>query len=142
MSEVLRHCCKFNSLFILSVTVIIVYFAESINEWAAKNYRLFARQQYFDSTGLFISVVFSTPILFNCLVIVVMWLISTGNLFVEVKKMKIKRTQKQRDKEQKKDKSNKEKEEKENNDSKEDGKNVEQKKDRKNNEDIESKKDK
>ena len=33
--------------------------------------RKFTRQQYFDSSGLFISIVFSVPILINCLVIVV-----------------------------------------------------------------------
>ena len=33
--------------------------------------RKFTRQQYFDSSGLFISIVFSVPILMNCLVIVV-----------------------------------------------------------------------
>ena len=33
--------------------------------------RFFASEQYFDSPGLFISVVFSTPMLFNCLIIIV-----------------------------------------------------------------------
>ena len=32
---------------------------------------LFASEQYFDSPGLFISVVFSTPMLFNSLIIIV-----------------------------------------------------------------------
>lgn len=33
--------------------------------------RTFAREQYFDSNGLFITVVLSTPILLNCIVLLV-----------------------------------------------------------------------
>ena len=45
--------------------------SEKINELGAKNWRVFAMEQYFDSNGLFISVVFSTPIILNCTIIVV-----------------------------------------------------------------------
>lgn len=51
--------------------VLLVYFSESINELASENWRVFSRQQYFDSNGLFISVVFSIPILLNCMLMVV-----------------------------------------------------------------------
>ena len=34
-------------------------------------FRVFSRQQYFDSKGLFISIVFSVPILLNCMIMVV-----------------------------------------------------------------------
>ena len=34
-------------------------------------FRKFSRQQYFDSSGLFISIVFAGPIVSNCLLIVV-----------------------------------------------------------------------
>lgn len=37
-------------------------------------YRTFAKEQYFDSAGLFITVVYSGPILLNCFVLTV----STG----------------------------------------------------------------
>lgn len=54
-----------------SLSVSLVYFSESINELAAFHWSSFSRQQYFDSQGLFISVVFSVPILLNCMVLVV-----------------------------------------------------------------------
>lgn len=49
----------------------IVYFSESINEYAALNWRTFSKQQYFDDNGLFISTVFSIPILLNCMLLIV-----------------------------------------------------------------------
>lgn len=49
----------------------MVYFSESLNELAARHWSSFSRQQYFDSQGLFISVVFSVPLLLNCMILVV-----------------------------------------------------------------------
>lgn len=49
----------------------MVYFSESINTLAATNWSSFSRQQYFDSQGLFISVMFSVPILLNCMILIV-----------------------------------------------------------------------
>ncbi|ESP00671.1 hypothetical protein LOTGIDRAFT_157958 [Lottia gigantea] len=77
--------------FYFAFLLVAVYAAETINKWAAENYRLFSRQQYFDSNGLFISVVYSLPILFNCLVIVILWLRNTVLLMSEVKRLKIKK---------------------------------------------------
>ncbi|CAE1157740.1 TMEM18 [Acanthosepion pharaonis] len=70
--------------------VLLVYSAEIINEWASKNYRLFSKEQYFDSRGLFISIVFSVPILLNCLIIVMLWLWNVGNFISKVKRLKYK----------------------------------------------------
>lgn len=78
--------------------MILVFCAEYINEWAAKNWNLFAKQQYFDSNGFFISVVFSVPVLINCLVIVVSWLWDVGMLISNVKQMKIRQRSKQMEK--------------------------------------------
>lgn len=55
----------------LFLSVSIVYFSESINEYAALNWRTFSKQQYFDDNGLFISTVFSIPILLNCMLLIV-----------------------------------------------------------------------
>ncbi|KAL3867856.1 hypothetical protein ACJMK2_040702 [Sinanodonta woodiana] len=73
---------------------LLVFFAESINEWAAQNWKLFARQQYFDSNGMFFSLVFSIPLLFNCLVMVVCWLWDVGVLINNVKQMKYRKRSK------------------------------------------------
>lgn len=49
-----------------------IYWAESLNRFLAKNIELFsAKHQYFDANGLFISVVYSTPLLLNLLVLLV-----------------------------------------------------------------------
>jgi transmembrane protein 18 len=50
---------------------MMVYFSDSINELGATHWKCFSKQQYFDSKGLFISVVFSMPILFCCMVLIV-----------------------------------------------------------------------
>ena len=70
------------------ILMLLVLCAEQINTWAASNWQLFARQQYFDSNGLFISTVFSMPLLINCLVIVVCWLFDVGILISDVKRLK------------------------------------------------------
>lgn len=68
--------------------LLLVFFAENINEWAALNYKLFSKQQYFDSNGLFISTIFSTPILINCLIMVVFWLLDMSRLMMDVRHVK------------------------------------------------------
>ncbi|XP_065843615.1 transmembrane protein 18-like isoform X2 [Oscarella lobularis] len=58
--------------FQLGLFAILICFGaatERINEYGAENWRLFAGQQYFDSSGLFMTLVFSLPIVLNCLLI-------------------------------------------------------------------------
>ena len=47
---------------------------------------VFAKEQYFDSNGLFISVVFSAPIIVNCAIIVMMWLYESFSLVIQIVK--------------------------------------------------------
>ncbi|KPJ11898.1 Transmembrane protein 18 [Papilio machaon] len=75
---------------ILFITLLLlVYFSENINEVAARNWTLFSRQQYFDSKGLFISVVFSIPILLNCMIMVGSWLYQSTQIMTNLKKAQL-----------------------------------------------------
>ncbi|PSN38165.1 hypothetical protein C0J52_14546 [Blattella germanica] len=69
MTLLTRNHSNFQVLLFLAL-LLLVYFSESINEIAATNWNFFSRQQYFDSQGMFISLVFSVPILLNCMIMV------------------------------------------------------------------------
>eukprot|EP00050_Salpingoeca_kvevrii_P009568 m.3638 g.3638 ORF g.3638 m.3638 type:complete len:170 (-) comp2334_c0_seq1:100-609(-) len=51
--------------------------------------RSLATQQYFDSYGMFITIVFSLPILFNCSVLVCLWLYQTFSLMRQVARKRV-----------------------------------------------------
>lgn len=65
--------------------ILLVYFSENINQLASTNWKIFSRQQYFDSRGLFISVVFSVPILLNCMIMMGSWLWQSRQLMITLK---------------------------------------------------------
>ncbi|CAB3366001.1 Hypothetical predicted protein [Cloeon dipterum] len=67
------------------VMLFSVYFSENINMYAAQRWRSFSKQQYFDSKGMFISIVFSIPMLFNCMIMVANWLWQSSELLARVK---------------------------------------------------------
>jgi len=70
----------------------IIYCAEYINNFAAEHYKVYSAQQYFDSGGLFISIILSTPLLLNCLFIIVVWMWSSFDLMVNLKRAQIRQT--------------------------------------------------
>ncbi|KAM9704680.1 transmembrane protein 18 [Menidia menidia] len=69
----------------------LVYSAEYLNELAAMNWRSFSNFQYFDSKGMFISLVFSIPLLLNAVIIVMVWVYRTFATMTELKTLQLKR---------------------------------------------------
>ena len=63
----------------------LVYFAETINRLAGENWESFAGQQYFDARGVFVSVVFSVPLLFAAFFILINALRGAVKLLIEVR---------------------------------------------------------
>ncbi|XP_008783402.1 transmembrane protein 18 [Phoenix dactylifera] len=66
-----------------------VYLAERINNFMGKHWKSFASQNYFDPHGLFISVLWSGPLLFVTIVIVVNTLFTLCHLIVKWKKAEL-----------------------------------------------------
>ncbi|XP_054474684.1 transmembrane protein 18 [Anoplopoma fimbria] len=72
------------------VMVGLVYSAEYLNELAAMNWRSFSNFQYFDSKGMFISLVYSIPLLLNTVIIVMVWVYRTFSTMTELKILQLK----------------------------------------------------
>ncbi|XP_076456743.1 transmembrane protein 18-like [Babylonia areolata] len=83
--------CRHHTLqgVVFALFLMLVGCSEYINQFAAQHWKKFSRQQYFDSNGLFISVVFSVPILINCLVIVVLWLKMSADLMRNIRRKQL-----------------------------------------------------
>ncbi|TKS75617.1 Transmembrane protein 18 [Collichthys lucidus] len=69
----------------------LVYSAEYLNELAAMNWKSFSDFQYFDSKGMFISLVYSIPLLLNTVIIVMVWVYRTFSTMTELKTLQLKR---------------------------------------------------
>ncbi|KOX73154.1 Transmembrane protein 18 [Melipona quadrifasciata] len=95
-----RNHANFQIMLFLAL-LLLVYFSESIkksiNEVAASNWMLFSRQQYFDSNGLFISVVFSMPILMNCMIMIASWLYQSSQLMTSLKRAQLRQQARNRE---------------------------------------------
>lgn len=69
--------------------LLLVYFSEALNELAAQHWRSFSNHQYFDSQGMFISLVFSAPLLLNCIIMVGQWMWTSGTLMIRLKQAQL-----------------------------------------------------
>ncbi|EDQ91662.1 uncharacterized protein MONBRDRAFT_22697, partial [Monosiga brevicollis MX1] len=67
----------------------LVLCAEQINEYGALHWEELAQHQYFDSYGFFISIVFSLPILLNCLLLVIIWVTDASGMLVSLKRQQL-----------------------------------------------------
>ncbi|RNA02818.1 transmembrane 18 [Brachionus plicatilis] len=68
-----RRCSNFQ-VFLFFALVTLCYGSERLNELGANHWHHFALEQYFDSGGFFISIVFSSPIIINCALLLILWL--------------------------------------------------------------------
>lgn len=73
------------------VALLLVYFSEALNELAAQHWQAFSSHQYFDSQGMFISLVFSAPLLLNCIIMVGQWMWTSGTLMIRLKQAQLRR---------------------------------------------------
>uniref|UniRef100_A0AAR5Q732 Transmembrane protein 18 n=2 Tax=Dendroctonus ponderosae TaxID=77166 RepID=A0AAR5Q732_DENPD len=89
MAILTRNYGNFQALLFFFL-LLLVYFSENINNLASTNWKIFSRQQYFDSNGLFISIVFSMPILINCMLMVGNWLYQSTQLMTTLKTAQLK----------------------------------------------------
>ncbi|XP_015780347.1 PREDICTED: transmembrane protein 18-like [Acropora digitifera] len=85
----LRRYTNFQGILFLCL-LGLAFASEQLNVLGAKHWRTFSRDQYFDSFGLFISVVYAGPILFNCFIITVLWLWTAGKMLIVVKRGQLK----------------------------------------------------
>ncbi|KAH6780402.1 Tmem18 [Perilla frutescens var. hirtella] len=67
-----------------------VYLAERLNHFLASNWKSFAGQNYFDANGLFLSVLWSGPLLVIAIIILVNTLFSLCHLIVKWKRAELK----------------------------------------------------
>ncbi|XP_036340563.1 transmembrane protein 18 [Rhagoletis pomonella] len=83
-----RNSSNFQVVLFL-ILLSAAYCTENINEYAAARWQSFSKQQYFDSNGLFISTVFSMPILLNCMLIIGTWMYNSFQLMVKLKRAQL-----------------------------------------------------
>ncbi|GAQ82535.1 hypothetical protein KFL_001140230 [Klebsormidium nitens] len=92
-----------NLQFVLFFTILAtIYFAETINKLAGKHWKQFSRQHYFDPQGVFISVIFSGPLILISLILLVNSLYNLTQLIIEVKRAELRVRSKQQAAEDKK----------------------------------------
>jgi len=72
-----------------TILLISISLTEYANKWLAENFKMFLKLQYFDSHGMFISLLYSSPVLVNCVLILINWFYISGDMLVKVKRKQI-----------------------------------------------------
>lgn len=76
--------------FVFFLVTALVCSSETLNTYAHLNWRAFSKQDYFDSHGFFISVMFSGPLLLVAMFQMVNFLSTAAYLLVDVKREELK----------------------------------------------------
>ncbi|XP_027347629.1 transmembrane protein 18 [Abrus precatorius] len=76
-------------MFLFLLTLVGVYLAESLNRYMGKNWKSFSGQNYFDPSGLFMSVLWSGPLLVIAIIILINTLFSLCYLIVRWKRAEL-----------------------------------------------------
>ncbi|KAK7316373.1 hypothetical protein VNO77_35372 [Canavalia gladiata] len=76
-------------MFLFLLTLVGVYLAESLNRILGKNWKSFSGQNYFDPSGLFMSVLWSGPLLVIAMIILINTLFSLCYLIVRWKRAEL-----------------------------------------------------
>lgn len=72
----------------------LVFFAENINSYASAHWKDFAKQDYFDKRGVFMSVMLCGPLLINGFVLMISTLLYSADLLIKVKRAELKQKMK------------------------------------------------
>jgi hypothetical protein len=77
---------------VLMVTIaVLVKSAEYLNQYAGEHWESFATQNYFDEKGIFVAIMFCSPLLLDSFLMLVMFLREAGQLLVQVKTAEFKK---------------------------------------------------
>jgi len=86
---VTRRCGMWSRMIFLTVLAGIVRSAERLNDYGAQNWESFATQNYFDKSGIFISIMISAPLLLMAFYMLISYLREAAGLLVKVKKQEL-----------------------------------------------------
>jgi len=91
-----RGCGVVPRIVVMALIAAIVRSAEHLNRHAARNWETIATQNYFDQRGIFTSIMLCAPLLFDCFVMLVLFLREASQLLVQVKTAEMKKKKMER----------------------------------------------
>ncbi|KAI1320681.1 hypothetical protein EDD11_010215 [Mortierella claussenii] len=79
-------------------TILLAALSEPLNGVAARHWQLFSDDNYFDSHGVFTSIVWAGPLLCNSILAVLLLLRATAGMLIKVKRAQLQETQRKKQK--------------------------------------------